>query len=213
MTRSSVLLLVALLAAASAAHATEGVSPEALKAAALALPNPPKVALRLSTQDPAKFHAVEQELKDLAGGLPRSKNDLELMEERARRIIQLGLYDPSFEGDLRGLSAESSGRLAAGRRADADVASILAQAGPSQELNAVARDIEKDARGILAAAWPGLQDAAGRLEGAVDSGLPDIIGQDAHWIASDISRDWRGFTDRARRMLCDAQALMKKTQP
>ena len=210
------LLLCALLALAPAAsRAGEGV--EALKASLFSQTLPP--ALRLDPPAPvppellARFQAAARALRGLNDDIRWVKNGLGDMEDRARRIISQRVYDPSFEGDLRRLSSDTTRRVEAVRRAAAELKDLLGAAQRAPELNAVARDMKRDAGSLLSASWPGLEDASGRLEGTVRSGSPVVIGYDSQWLAADVSRGWRDFSTQARWMLSDAEALVRQTQP
>ncbi|MCX5795261.1 MAG: hypothetical protein NTY77_07205 [Elusimicrobia bacterium] len=206
------LILGALLALApSSSRAADGSSLEDLKASAFSLPV--QELAGLLPDQAAKFKAAADRLSRLENGIVWVKDDMAQLEERARRIIQMHAADSLFQFDLRRLKDDSDRRLADIRRSAADIKDLLASAGPSQELNAVVRDMERDARSILSTAWPGMEDAAGRLQGTIQTGTPEVIGYDSQWTASDVSRDCRDFSFQARRVLSDAQALVKQTQP
>jgi hypothetical protein len=58
-----------------------------------------------------------------------------------------------------------------------------------------------------------MEDAAGRLEGTIRSGNPQIIGYDSQWTAGDISRYTRQLSDSARTLTNDTKNLVTATQP
>ncbi|MEK7857726.1 MAG: hypothetical protein AAB320_01175 [Elusimicrobiota bacterium] len=210
-----VLSVALFLAAPRSTRAGEGI--EALKASVFSLGLPP--ALRMAQPAPvppelsARFQAAARVVRGLNDDIRWVKNDLGDMEERARRIISQRVYDPSFEGDLRRLSSDTTRRVEAVRRGAAELKALLGAAQRAPELNAIARDLKRGAGSLLSASWPGLEDASGRLEGTVRSGSPVVIGYDSQWLAADVSRGWRDFSTQARWMLSDAEALVRQTQP
>ena len=186
------------------------------KAAVVAIPLPSAPAKADATVAPdllSKFQKVNKDLNAIHDGLAWVSDDLSRLEERARQIIQMHVYDAFFESDLRKMSSDMSGRFDDMRRAAADTHALLGLAQKSAELNKAAKDMDRDANDILREAWPTLQDAAQRLESTVSSGTPQVIGYDSQWTAADISRNCRQLTDQARHALTDTQKLVTLTQP
>ena len=186
------------------------------KAAAVAIPVPAAPARAEAPVAPdllSKFQKANKDLNAMSDGLTWAGDDMARLEERARQIIQMHVYDSFFESDLRKMSSDMSRRFEDMRLAAKEVHDLLALAQKSAELSKSAKDMDRTANSILRDAWPALQDAAQRLESTVSSGAPEVIGYDSQWTASDISRNCRQLTDQARRTVTDTQKLVALTQP
>ena len=177
------------------------------------LPVTPLMAEPVSPDLLAKFSDVEKQLQRLSNDLAWVSNDLNDLERRARQIIQYNTSDAFFQNDLRRMSSDMSRRFDTARRLSSDVKNLLGLAQSSQELNASARKMEASARDILRLTWPAMEDAAGRLEGTIRSGNPQVIGYDSQWTAGDISRYTRQISDQARYLAADTKNLSAATQP
>ncbi|MBI4803571.1 MAG: hypothetical protein HY796_13715 [Elusimicrobia bacterium] len=160
-----------------------------------------------------KFKNAANELQRLRNDLTWVRSDLDNLERTARRIIQTNSQDAFFQFDLRRMSSDMSRRFNDMQRVSYEVRNLLNIAQKAKQLNELARNMEWDAGDILREAWPGIQDAAQRLEWTIRSGKPEVIGYDAQWTAMDISRNSRQFTDQARYTYYDAQTLVTRTQP
>ncbi len=184
-----------------------------VKTAPVAVPVPAAPARADAPDLLAKFQQAGKDLNTIRGGLAWVSDDMARLEERARQIIQMHVYDAFFESDLRKMSSDMSNRFIDMQRAAKETHDLLSGAQKSAELNKTAKDMDLAAHDILRDAWPALQDAAQRLESTVDSGTPEVIGYDSQWTAADISRNCRQLTDQARRTLTDTQKLVTLTQP
>ncbi len=187
-----------------------------LKAAEAPVPQVPP-AVRADAGVPQdlvyRFQQVYNSLSAIERDLTWVRSDIDRLDGRARQIVQLNSHDAFFQSDLRRMSSDMSRRFTDMQRAAYDLRALLSQAQKSADLNRQARDIETMARDILRETWPGIEDAAQRLEWTVRSGKPELLGYDAQWTASDVSRYARQFSDQARTASYDAQDLVNRTQP
>ncbi len=160
-----------------------------------------------------KFQQVSNQLGAIRNDLTWVRNDMDDLGRRASQMIQMNSSDAFFQMDLRRMSSDMSRRFNDLQRVSMDVHGLLNLAQKSADLNKTARDMDWAARDILNDTWPTLEDSAQRLEWAVRSGKPEIVGYDAQWTAMDISRYCRQLSDQARNTSYDTQSLVSKTQP
>jgi hypothetical protein len=160
-----------------------------------------------------RFQQAYNELNGIRTNLTWVRSDLDRLESRARQISQINYHDAFFENDLRRMSMDMSNRFFGMQQAARDVQNLLTLAQKDAGLNKQARDIDVMAREILRETWPGIEDAAGRLEWTVRAAKPEVIGYNSQWTAMDISRNARQFADQARRTSDYTRQLIDKTQP
>lgn len=160
-----------------------------------------------------KFNNTANELQRMRNDITWLRSDIDNLERTAQRINQTNSQDSFFQFDLQRMSTDMQRRFNDMQRISWDVKNLLNLAQKAKQLNDIARNMEWDASDIMREAWPGIQDAAQRLEWTVRAGKPEIIGYNAQWAAMDISRNARQFTDQARYTYYDAQTLVSKTQP
>lgn len=160
-----------------------------------------------------KFNDVANELQRMRNGLTWLRNDIDNLERTARWINHTNSPDSFFQFDLLRMSSDLQRRFSDMQRISWDVKELLNIAQKAKQLNDIARNMEWSAGDIMREAWPGIQDAAQRLEWTVRAGKPQIIGYNAQWTAMDISRNARQFTDQARYTYYDVQTLVSKTRP
>lgn len=160
-----------------------------------------------------KFNNVANELQRMRNDITWLRSDIDNLDRTAQRINQTNSPDSFFQFDLRRMSSDMTRRFNDMHRISYEVKDLLNQAQKSKQLNDIARNMQWDAGDILREAWPGIQDAAQRLEWTIRGGKPEIIGYDAQWTAMDISRNARQFTDQARYTYYDVQTLVNTTQP
>lgn len=184
-----------------------------------AVPSPalPALAAKEDSQVPQdlvyKFQQVSRDLNAVRNDLTWVRNDIDDLERRASRMIQMNSSDAFFQFDLRRMSSDMSRRFGDLQRAAMDVRDLLNLAQKSSELNRLSLDMDWAARDILNDTWPTLENSAQRLEWTVRGGRPEIVGYDAQWTAMDISRYCRQLSDQARNVSYDTRALVSKTQP
>ena len=160
-----------------------------------------------------KFNYAAADLNRMRNDITWLRNDIDNLERTAQRIIQMNAQDSFFQFDLRRMSSDMTRRFNDMQRISYDVRNLLNIAQRSKQLNDTARKMYWDSRDILNEAWPGIQDAAQRLEWTIRSGKPQMIGYDAQWTAMDISRNARQFADQARNTYSDVRNLVTRTQP
>jgi Mg2+ and Co2+ transporter CorA len=182
-----------------------------------AVPAAVAVEAKEDTQAPQdlvyKFQQASRGLNAVRNDLTWVRNDIDDLERRAARMIQMNSSDAFFQFDLRRMSSDMSRRFGDLQRAAMDVRNLLNQAQKSAELNRLSLDMDWAARDILRDTWPTLENSAQRLEWTVRSGKPEIVGYDAQWTAMDISRYCRQLSDQARNVSYDTRELVSKTQP
>lgn len=159
-----------------------------------------------------KFNQVRNEVRRLETDTTWLRSDINKLESDARRIEQ-GVADPFFSGDLRRMSMDMSRRLNDAQRLAADVKNLLALAVKDAELNRIARDIEWDARDLENRFQFDIVNAAQSLEWTVRRLDPKLVGYDAQWTASDLSRVCRDLQWKTRDLSWDVRDLVSKTQP
>ena len=182
-----------------------------------ALPAVPAAAAKEDTQVPQdlvyKFQQAARDLAAVRNDLTWVRSDIDDLERRASRMIQMNSSDAFFQFDLRRMSSDMSRRFSDLQRVSMDVRKLLNLAQKSPELNRLSRDMDWAARDILGETWPTLENSAQRLEWTVRSGKPEIVGYDAQWTAMDISRYCRQLSDQARNVSYDTRELVSRTQP
>ncbi len=216
------ILFVLILASVSSSAYAADFSLEKIKAGDIAVkaavvPAPVPALVKADPQVPQdllnKFQQVYNELNAVRSDLTWVRSDLDRLENRALQMIQINYHDSFFQSDLRKTSMDMSNRFNNMQRAALDAHNLLALAQKSADLNKSAKDMDVIAREILGDTWPALEDAAGRLEGTVREGKPEVVGYDAQWTAMDISRYARQLSDQARNASSDTRTLISKTQP
>jgi CubicO group peptidase (beta-lactamase class C family) len=141
------------------------------------------------------------------------RSDIDRLETTARRIAQTNSADPFFQNDLQRMSWDMTRYNDTAQRVRSGIKELLTLARKDAGLNAIARDMDWDARSLLNRAQFDIENAAQRLEWAVRGAKPEIIGYNAQWVAMDISRYGRDFTWKVRDISYDTQSLLSKTQP
>jgi len=159
-----------------------------------------------------KFNQARSEVRRLETDTTWLRSDINRLESDARRIEQ-GVSNPFFASDLRRMSMDMSRRLGDLQRLAADVKNLLSLAVKDAELNRVARDIEWDARDLENRFQFDIVNAAQSLEWTVRRLDPKLVGYDAQWTASDLSRVCRDLQWKTRDLSWDARDLVSKTQP
>lgn len=215
-------LLLAMFSAVPSAYCADfqlerlGASEVAVNAAAPA-PAVQAVEAKEEAQVPQdlvyKFQQVSRDLNAVRNDLTWVRNDIDDLERRASRMIQMNSSDAFFQFDLRRMSSDMSRRFSDLQRASMDLRNLLNQAQKSAELNRLSLDMDWAAGDILRETWPTLENSAQRLEWTVRSGKPEIVGYDAQWTAMDISRYCRQLSDQARNISYDTRALVDATRP
>lgn len=160
-----------------------------------------------------KFNNVASSLQRMENDITWLRSDIDNLERTAQRINQTNTQDSFFQFDLQRMSSDMQRRFTDMQRLSYDVKDLLNVAQKDKQLNDIARNMQWSASDIMREAWPGIQDAAQRLEWTVRAGKPQIIGYNAQWTAMDISRNARQFTDQARYVYYDTQTLVTRTQP
>ncbi len=160
-----------------------------------------------------KFTRVQNDLRRLKNDTTWLDNDINRLERDARRIASSDKPDSFFEHSLRGLSTSISRYSNDARRIYTDVRNLLNIAVKSDKLNRIARDMEWASRDLYNDAQFKLESAARNLEWAVRSAKPEIIGYNAQWTASDITRNVRDYSWKLRDIHYGVQDLTRKTRP
>ena len=216
------LLALVFISLASSAHSAgfslENISSKDIGLNAAAVPAPVLAApAKEATQVPAdlvnRFNQVKNDLWRLESDTTWLRSDMDRLESTARRIAQMNSSDPFFQNDLQRMSFDMSRYANDAQRISADIKGLLNLAQKDAGLNAIARDIDMDARTLLNRAQFDIENSAQRLEWAVRSAKPELIGYNAQWQAMDISRYSRDFTWKVRDISYDAQNLVSQTQP
>ncbi|PKM98262.1 MAG: hypothetical protein CVU79_03920 [Elusimicrobia bacterium HGW-Elusimicrobia-3] len=173
---------------------------------------PAKIEAQVPQDLVYKFNQARNEVRRLETDTTWLRNDINRLESDARRIEQ-GVSNPFFASDLRRMSMDMSRRLGDLQRLAADVKNLLSLAVKDAELNRVARDIEWDARDLENRFQFDIVNAAQSLEWTVRRLDPKLVGYDAQWTASDLSRVCRDLQWKTRDLSWDARDLAAKTQP
>ncbi|MGD9641633.1 MAG: hypothetical protein AB7V08_02725 [Elusimicrobiales bacterium] len=173
---------------------------------------PAKVEAQVPQDLVYKFNQVKNDIWRLETDTTWLRNDINKLESDARRIEQ-GVANPFFSSDLRRMSMDMSRRLSDLQRLAADVKNLLSLAVKDAELNRIARDIEWDARDLENRFQFDIVNAAQSLEWTVRRLDPKLVGYDAQWTASDLSRVCRDLQWKTRDLSWDARDLAAKTQP
>ena len=160
-----------------------------------------------------KLTRIKNELWRLKSDTTWLDNDIDKLEREARSIASSGNSSPFFESDLRRMSYDINGHMNDARRIYTDIQNFLNIAIKSADLNRVSRDMEWDARDLYNDAQFRLESAARNLEWAVRSAKPEVIGYNAQWTASDITRNVRDYSWKLRDIYYGVQNLTRKTQP
>ncbi len=188
------------------------------KAEAVAVPVPaapaPVVVPASVPQDVInRFNQVKNDIWRLESDTTWVRSDLDRLESTARRIAQTNSADPFFQNDLQRMSWDIGRYNTSAQNLGMNVKNLLNLAEKDQELNRIARDIDMDARSLLNRVQFDIENSTQRLEWAVRSAKPELVGYNAQWTAMDISRNGRDFSWKVRDISYDAQSLVSKTQP
>lgn len=217
-----VLLALVMVSSVSAAHSSD-FNLESVKASDLgvtleaAVVPVPAVPAKETAQVPQdlvnKFRQAASELNSVRNDLTWVGNDMDNLERRVRQMVQTNSSDAFFQMDLMRMKSDMSRRFDNLHRAAVDVKNLVGLAQKSAELNQIARDMDWAASDILRDTWPTLENSAQRLEWAIRSAKPEIVGFNAQWDAMDISRFCRQMSDQARNASYDTRNLVSQTQP
>ena len=214
-----VLLALVMVSSVSSAYSSD-FTLETIKAADLGVKteavevHAPAAPVRDAAQDLVyKFQQVTNELNSVRNNLTWVRSDIDNLESRVRRAIQMNAADPFMQSELSRMSMDLSRHYSDLQRAANDVRGLLNQGQKSADLNRAARDMDWAASDILNSTWPTLENSAQRLEWTVRSGKPEIVGFNAQWAAMDISRNCRQLSDQARNASYDTRTLVSQTQP
>jgi hypothetical protein len=160
-----------------------------------------------------KFNQVKNDIWRIESDTTWLRSDIDRLESTARRIAQTNSSDPFFQNDLQRMAMDMNRYNSSAQRLGMELKNLLNLAQKDQELNRIARDIERDARTLLNRAQFDIENSTQRLEWAVRGAKPELIGYNAQWQAMDLSRYGRDFTWKVRDLSYDAQSLVSKTQP
>jgi len=216
----TLLLVLAAVSSVSTSYALdfslEKMKASSFDAKAVVVPVPPapaKEAAQVPQDLVYKFNQAKNDLWRLESDTTWLRSDIDRLESTARRIAQTNSADAFFQSDLQRMSFDVSRYNNDAQRVRDQVKHLLQLAQKDAGLNAVARDIETDARTLLNRAQFDIENSAQRLEWAVRGAKPELVGYNAQWQAMDISRYSRELTWKARDISFDAQSLAAKTQP
>lgn len=159
-----------------------------------------------------KFQQLRNDLSRIENDTIWVRSDINRLESDARRIEQ-GSSSAFFASDLRRMKYDMERRKNDLKRLKYDLKDLLNRAVKDDKLNQYARDIEWDARDLDNRFQFDIVNAAQSLESTVRYIDPKIIGYDAQWNASDLSRACRDIQWTTRDMRWDASDLVRKTQP
>ncbi|HBE89490.1 MAG TPA: hypothetical protein DDW67_10170 [Elusimicrobia bacterium] len=209
---------------AVAANAADNPTIESLRSSAFAMPKaeavvpsaPAPVAVEQPVQVPQdlvyKFNQLKNDMWRLESDTTWLRSDIDRLEGEARRIQQ-GSHNAFFSNDLRNMARNLNSWSNDAQRLAFDLKRLLPLAVKDKKLNDLARDIEWDVRDLDNRFQFDVQNSAQRLEWTVRSIDSNLVGYDAQWQASDISRYARDIQQKTRDMRWDAQDLVRKTQP
>ncbi len=159
-----------------------------------------------------KFQRLKDDMWRLESDTTWLRNDIERLEQDARRIAQ-GSSASFFSSDLRNMSINMSRHYNEIQRLSQDLKSLLPLAKKDEKLNKIASDIEWDVRDLDNRFNFDVKNSAQNLEWTVRRIDPKIIGYNAQWDASDISRYARDIAWKTNDMRWDAQKLTDSTRP
>lgn len=159
-----------------------------------------------------KFNQVKDALWRIKSDTTWLRSDIQRLESDAKRIAQ-GQQNYWFQNDLRNMAYKMSQWYNDIQRISYDVKDLLKIAEKDKDLNAIARDIQWYANDIENTFRFDVENAAQNLEYTVRAIDPKIIGYDAQWNASDISRYARDISYKTQDLYWDTRDLLNKTQP
>ncbi|MCG2725769.1 MAG: hypothetical protein L6420_05860 [Elusimicrobia bacterium] len=160
-----------------------------------------------------KFTKVGNNLRKLRNNVTLLDNDIEKLEEDAKKIARSGMPDICFEYNLREMYNYINDYYDDIARIHTDVRNLLKIAVKSDELNKIAKGMEADVIYFHNDLQFRLEDATRKLEWAVYSAEPEIIGHNVQWMASNITGDVIEYSSRVRNIYYGVQDLVIKTQP
>lgn len=159
-----------------------------------------------------KFQRFKNDIWRLENDTTWLRNDINRLESEARRIEQ-GSANYSFSFDLRRMASDMSRRYTEAQNLAYGMKELLGLARKDAQLNRLASDIEWSARDLDNRFQFDVANAAQNLEWTVRRIDPKLIGYDAQWNASDLSRYSRDIQWKTRDLRWDAQDLVNKTRP
>lgn len=176
----------------------------------------PSAPVKAETQVPQdlvnKFNQLKNDIWRLESDTTWLRNDIDRLEAEASSIEQ-GSHNSFFSNDLRSMARDMSDWSNRAQRLSMDVKQLLPLAVKDKKLNDLARDIQWDARDLYNRFQFDIQNAAQQLEWTVRRIDTSLVGYDAQWQASDISRQARDLQWKTRDVQWDVQELVRKTQP
>jgi hypothetical protein len=186
----------------------------AAKAPAVAVPAPPAPVKEgpVSPDLVYRFQQFKNDVWRLETDTTWLRSDINRLEADANRIEQGG-SNAFFSSDLRRMSMDMSRRANDAQRLAMEMKSLLNLAQKDSQLNGLATDIDWNVRDLDNRFQFDILNAAQSLEYTVRRIDPKLIGYDAQWTASDLSRACRDIQWKTRDMRWDAQELVSKTRP
>lgn len=159
-----------------------------------------------------RFQQFKNDLSRIENDTTWLRSDINRLESDARRIEQ-GSSNAFFSSDLRRMKSDMDRRVSDLQRLAFEIKDLQNKAVKDDKLNQLARDIEWDARDLDNRFQFDVLNAAQSLEATVRRIDPKLIGYDAQWNASDLSRACRDIQWKTRDLRWDAQELVRRTQP
>ncbi|MDA8242602.1 MAG: hypothetical protein M0025_00570 [Elusimicrobia bacterium] len=159
-----------------------------------------------------RFQQFKNDLSRIENDTTWLRSDISRLESDARRIEQ-GSSNAFFAGDLRRMKSDMDRRVSDLQRLAFEIKDLQNKAVKDDKLSQLARDIEWDARDLDNRFQFDVLNAAQSLEATVRRIDPKLIGYDAQWNASDLSRACRDIQWKTRDLRWDAQELVRRTQP
>jgi hypothetical protein len=176
----------------------------------ITLPQPPRPvpAAPADAQLIQRFDLVRGQLRALKAGSDAAVYEMRRLESDALRIGAAGGQHLAFQGDLMRVSSDMSRRVQEVRNAYYAVVNLLPYARKDRELYLRADEMDKAALSLAA-----LETGAQRLESAVASVAPAVIGYTALSRAREISNQAGQAADQGRELRGQTSELAQKTRP
>lgn len=159
-----------------------------------------------------RFQRLKDDLWRLESDTTWLRNDIDRLEQDARRLAQ-GSSAAFFSSDLRNMSYNMSRYYNDIQRLSQELKNLLTLAKKDEKLNNIARDMDWSVINLDNRFNFDIKNSAQNLEMTVRRLDPKVVGYDAQWTASDISRYARDIAWKTNDMRWDSRNLDNATRP
>lgn len=175
----------------------------------------PEVSLKVEKADinlEHEFTRLRNDLRDFSNRTNWLRSDIDYLVSRARDIAYHHVHDSFFINDLRDMEYRLNSYFNDARRIAREAEDLRSASKKDEKLNSIAKDILDESTFLLNRFQFDVENSASELEYTVRNIDSSLIGYDAYWTASDISRHAREIEFQLRNIYRTAIELEKNTR-